>query len=128
MRNKREQEIQIQLCKYVAHKYPYVLFNSDLSGLTLTYGQANVVNKMRSCNGFPDFMMYHKNSKYNGLFIEIKKEGEKILRKDQKNFKTDHLRQQNHIHVQLRKQGFKACFGIGLDKCIEIVDEYMMEF
>jgi len=125
MSGKREEYVQQELCRYVSLKYPRVLFNSDLSGLTLSYGQANKVNKIRSCNGFPDFIMYYKKKDFVGLMLELKSEGTVIYKRDGKLRKDSHLQEQNRVHELLREQGWWVAFVIGLQDAIDLVDHYM---
>ena len=58
MRSKEEKNIQKALSSFVKYQYPKVLFNSDASGLTLTFGQAKMLRSLRSDNGYPDFWLY----------------------------------------------------------------------
>jgi hypothetical protein len=125
----RETEIQKALCRYVSLKYPDAIFNCDCSGLNLSAAQAGQAKVMRSDKGFPDFVLYEPRNGYHGLFIEIKKEGTKLMRKSRKQvysiFKIDHLENQQAMIEKLRKKGYYACFGIGLSQCIRFVDGYM---
>jgi hypothetical protein len=129
----RETEIQKALCRYVSLKYPKVLFNCDCSGLNLSKAQSGIASVIRSDKGFPDFVMYEPKGRYHGLFIEIKKEGELLHKKTgQKNnftvevYKNDHIKEQSDILHALQQKGYYALFGIGLDECMNIVDNYML--
>ena len=113
------------ICDYIRYKYPKVLFNSDLSGsMKLSLGQAVAFKFLRSGRGFPDlFIMEPRNGKH-GLFIEIKKDGEKIY-----NAKglpsSDHLREQWQMILTLQEKGFEACFAVGFDEAQTIIDAYL---
>lgn len=122
---KHEEKIQIRLCEYVRVKYPHVIFECDLaSGTKLTIGQAVKAKAMRSNRGMPDFRIFHKVGRYNGLFIELKKEGEKLHKKDE-SFASDHIKEQAAIIHRLQAQGYEALFAIGFNEACEIVDDYM---
>lgn len=124
-RNKQEYQLQKAVCKYMAMQYPTVLFNSDLSGISLTVGQAKQIKSLRSNRGFPDIAIYHRNKYFNGLFIELKKEGTKIYTQKGELYKDEHLREQAKTMVQLRSQGFQAVFCVGFDKAKKDIDLYM---
>lgn len=158
-----ESDLQIQVADYLRLRYPDVLFHSDFgSGVKLTPGQA--VKQKRQNGGrraWPDMFiaeqkvcgdifqwMRIKNFMdatrdcsdeikdfYGGLYLELKKEGEKIypgpkaqkryLSKDGKEYKTEHLMEQADCLYELRQRGYCAEFAIGFDKAKKIIDEYL---
>ena len=84
-----EEQLHKQICKYIKLQYPNVLFNTDLSGVKLTKGQANKIKDLRSGRGFPDITIFesigrkyveHENGEnvivflFCGLHLEVKKE------------------------------------------------------
>lgn len=136
----RESQIQKELCRYVSLKYRTALYNCDLSGVNLSKTQAGLAKAMRSGKGFPDFVLYEPKyikektvfgSLYCGLFIEIKAEGTEIYAKRATDklgyteYATDHIADQAMVIEMLMGKGYYACFGIGLDACMKIVDNYM---
>ena len=68
-----EENLQIAVCNYLRAQYPKVLFNSDLSGIKLTMGQAVKAKKLRSSKGFPDLVIYEPRGNYHALFLELKR-------------------------------------------------------
>jgi len=123
----REYELQKSLCYYLESQYKDVLFVSDTIGnIKLTMGQA-VRNKAIQKQGFktPDLLILEPNSRYSGLFIEIKNTFDDVFTKREKKLKNDHVKAQYESILRLREKGYFACFGIGLDDCIEIIDNYM---
>ena len=130
-RNYRETQIQMELCKYVRLKYRTALFNVDLSGMNLSKTQSGQAKVMRSGKGFPDFVLYEPKGKYHGLFIEIKKEGEQIFAKRSPDkegfvkFASEHLSEQALMIEMLEQKGYYATFGVGMDECMKLVDNYM---
>ena len=129
----REIEIQKALCRYVSLKYPGVIFNCDCSGLNLSKTQAGQAKAMRSDKGFPDFVLYEPRGEYHGLFIEIKKEGTMLFHSSNVGsegkviWKDVHITNQAAMRMRLIEKGFDAHFGVGLTRCIEIVDRYMKQ-
>lgn len=120
----QEENLQIAVCNYLRAQYPKVLFNSDLSGIKLTMGQAVKAKKLRSSKGFPDLVIYEPRGNYHALFLELKREGEKILNK-KGDLKTDHLKEQDEVISKLCVKGYLACFAIGFDEAKKIIDLYL---
>jgi hypothetical protein len=125
--NKPELEANLHqnICSYIRQQYPKVLFNTDLSGLKLTLGQAVKVKQLRSSNGFPDLMIFYPNKNYHGLFIELKKDGTKLYKKDGITPVNEHIKEQFEIIDKLGVLGYCATFGIGFDEVKQIIDLYM---
>ena len=59
-----------------------------------------------------------------GLYIEIKKDGEKLTKKDG-SWRTPHIAEQAEMLEKLRQAGYKAEFGIGFEGCKLIIDDYL---
>jgi len=123
-----EETIQNQICQYVKVQYPNVLFNTDLSGIKLPMGLAVKVSKLRSSRAFPDLVFYEPrkiNGKmYYGLFIELKKDGVKIFKRNGAVVANGHIKEQIKMITKLSEKGYYACFAIGFDECKEIIDNY----
>lgn len=113
-----------QICRYLRIQYPDVIFNTDLSGIKLNQGQAIAVKELRSSNGFPDIMIFEARKGFNGLFIELKRTGEVIYKRDG-TVKTDHLKQQEQMISNLKKRGYEACFCIGFEEAKNKIDWYL---
>lgn len=121
-----EKVLHAQVCAYLSWKYPKVLFNSDMAGVAgLTVGQAAKIARLRSSRGFPDLVIYEPNCRYHGLFIELKREGEKLFKKDECTYKTPHLAEQAAIIHKLKTKGFEARFCIGFNAAVDLIDNYL---
>lgn len=137
-----EEQIHTQICKYLKIFYPDIIFNTDMSGIKLTTGQAAKAKKLRSSNGFPDIVIYEYGEAvkcrglYKALFLEVKKEtpykanGElkKMTRRETINgikVSYDHLQRQNEMHIKLRERGYKAEFVWSFDMAKQIIDDYL---
>ena len=124
-----EKELHLAVCDYIKLQYPKVIFTSDLSGLKLTIGMAVQVKKMRSGNGIPDILIFKPkidryHQKMHGLFIELKRDGEKLRKRDG-SFKSEHIKEQFEMIDALSNLGYYADFAIGFDKAKDIIDDYM---
>lgn len=139
-KGKKEEALQIQVCDYIRNTYPDVIFMCDLaSGLKLPVWIGLKHSKMRSSRGLPDLfiakalvkytgkmnMMGDEETcgQYNGLFIEIKKDGTRL--KNGQIPKSDHHDEQATILVRLNQLGYKAVFGCGFEECKKIIDDYL---
>lgn len=131
----REIDLQQQVADYIRLQYPSVIFHSDFgSGIKLTMGQAI---KQKRLNGgrrsWPDmFIAEPKNSgdiattwHNNGLFIELKREGTRIFKKDGKLVADEHIREQFDMLHDLRARGYAAEFACGFDEAKRLIDDYM---
>lgn len=140
-----ELELQAQVADYIRLRYPSVIFHSDFgSGIKLTMGQAI---KQKRLNGgrraWPDMFIaepmarkidlskdspFDKATKlvmYAGLFIELKREGTRIFKKDGKLVADEHIREQFDMLADLRQRGYAAEFGIGFEGAKKLIDDYM---
>ena len=141
----REIDLQQQVADYIRLQYPSAIFHSDFgSGIKLTMGQAI---KQKRLNGgrrsWPDMFIaeggvvddergqFYKGSYYPlkhvylGLFIELKKEGTRIFKKDGKLVADEHIREQFDMLMDLRRRGYAAEFACGFDEAKKLIDDYM---
>ncbi len=137
----KESTLQCHVADYLRLQYPHVLFHSDYgSGIKLTPGQAA---KQKRQNGgrraWPDMFIACVRTigdrYYHGLFLELKREGTRIIKKDGKLVADQHIREQHALLVELERRGYAARFAVGFDQAKQIIDWYlggsneeMMEF
>lgn len=143
-----ELELQAQVADYLRLQYPDVLFHSDFgSGIKLTMGQAIKQKRLQGGRrSWPDmFIAEPKNVKAEckvitdgdvieeahfleqkyGLFIELKKEGTRIFKKDGTLVSDAHICEQFDMLEQLRQRGYVAEFACGFDEAKKIIDRYL---
>lgn len=134
----REIDLQQQVADYIRLQYPNVIFHSDFgSGIKLTMGQAI---KQKRLNGgrrsWPDMFIaetiigkiVHSDGSYDaysGLFVELKREGTRIYKKDGKLVADEHIREQFDMLHDLRARGYAAEFACGFDEAKKLIDDYM---
>lgn len=120
-----EFDLQVAVCNYINLQYPNVDFMSDtVANLKLTKQQAGRNKKIQK-KGFhcPDLLIFEPKGGYCGLFIELK--AKNIYKKDGALYKNDHLDNQQNTINRLKSKGYFACFSIGFDETIKLIDEYM---
>jgi hypothetical protein len=124
---KKEQSLQRAVCDYIRYQYPDVMFNSDLSGATkLTMGQAVQLKNLRSNRGYPDLVIYEPRNGYHGLFIELKKEGEKLYKKNGE-FVSEHVAEQYQCMRKLIERGYYCHCAIGFEQAKILIDGYLAQ-
>lgn len=124
MEGLKEENLHLAVCNYIRMQYPDVLFNSDMSGVKLTMGQAIKAKRLRSCKGFPDLVIYEPRGEHKALFLELKREGEKIYNKNG-GLKSDHLKEQAEVMQKLIEKGYYCVFAIGFDNARYWIDSYL---
>lgn len=132
----KESTLQCHVADYLRLQYPRVLFHSDFgAGIKLTPGQAA---KQKRQNGgrraWPDLFIAEtiivekKDGTYkglSGLFVELKREGTRIYKKDGTLVADQHIREQHALLVELERRGYMARFAVGFDQAKQIIDEYL---
>ena len=142
-----EHDMYMQIADYMRYQYPEVIYRFDLAAdLKLSIGQAKKHKRLQGRRGYPDlFIAEPKNVKAKckvitdgdvikeshfldqkyGLFIELKKAGTRIYRKDGRLVSDAHIREQFDMLEQLRQRGYVAEFACGFDEAKKIIDEYL---
>lgn len=123
---KKEAPLHKSLATYIKLKYPNVIFTSDSSGVKLTMGQAVALKALRSDDKIPDMLVFLPSYEYHSLFIEIKTMDDSPFLKDGSLSTKKHIQEQHKTLNKLRKIGYAACFGVGLDNCMKIIDNYII--
>lgn len=132
----KEIDLQAQVADYLRLQYPDVIFHSDFgSGIKLTMGQAI---KQKRLNGgrrsWPDMflakakLMQTKDGMpfiKHGLFLELKKDGVRILKRDGTYVADEHIREQAKMIESLEREGYEARFAVGFDQAKQIIDDYI---
>jgi hypothetical protein len=124
MKNK-EDLIQLAVVNYLKLQYPQVRFIANyLSGARLPIYLARKAKKLgQAGQGTPDLFIFHNNFKYSMLVIELKVETPFKLNGLLKS--NEHLLKQKNYLDYLNREGAYACFGIGVEHTISIIDNYM---
>lgn len=137
-----ESDLQVMVADYLRLQYPNVLFHSDFgSGIKLTKGQAIKQKRQNGgLRGYPDMVILEPRKKvisrdehtitytlmtnHCGLFLELKKEGTRLKKKDG-TWATEHIAEQARYLQALRDRGYDAYFAVGFEQAKEIIDSYL---
>ena len=132
----KESDLQIQVADYLRLRYPKVMFHSDFgSGIKMTKGQA--VKQYRQNGGrrgWPDMFIaepkiepgFEDTWRYQatGMFLELKKEGTRIYKKDGSPA-SDHIAEQLAVLEQLGHRGYACYMVAGFDEAKQVIDDYL---
>ena len=121
-----EAELQKQVAIYIRMQYPDVIFHSDFgSGVKLTPWQAKM-QKMQNGGrrAWPDLFLAEPVGKHHGLFVELKKEGTRLKKKNG-DWASEHIAEQDVVLSELNDKGYKAEFAIGFEQALNLIDNYL---
>lgn len=122
--NLSEAQIQMALVQYLKEKYPEILFKCDTSAVKLTPGQAVKMKKLGNTRAWPDLHIAEPRRKFYGMFLELKKEGERI-RWGNGNFASSHIAEQSATIEKLNQRGYYAEFVTGFSDARRAIDWYL---
>lgn len=125
MRGKEEAKIHIAICDYIRLQYPKTVFTSEAGGIYTTMSQARLIKRTRSSVGIPDLIIFEPRGEFCGLFLEIKKDGTSIYKKNGEFVSSEHLNNQRAVMETLISKGYACYFVIGFDNAKQILDNYM---
>lgn len=126
MRQNHEYQLARAIAQYMQLQYPKAKFRFDQAGLNLSKAQAGMNKAIQCGRGWPDFFLAEPRGDNPGLFLEIKRDGTRIYKKDG-TFTDEHIFEQFWTLRHLREKGYKAEFSIGFDEFKAIVDKYMQQ-
>lgn len=127
-----EDMLHQQVTDYLRLQYPKVLFRTDFAaGIKMTPGQAIKHKRLQGgYRAWPDLFIAKpcigmNGPNYHGLFIELKKQGTKILKCNGQLLANKHLQEQHQTLEYLNNLGYRAVFGVGFDETKKIIDQYL---
>lgn len=128
MRKNEEYNLALAVSKYLRLQYPSVIFRFDMAGLNLSKTQAGMNKAIQHSRAYPDLFILKPRKiqgiQYHGLFLELKKEGTKLYKKDGRPT-SEHLTEQANILLRLSENGYCAYFSVGFDQTKELIDRYL---
>lgn len=127
---RHEEKLQIAVCNYIRYQYPKLLFTLESSGFNAHKKDAGVRKMQRSGRGFPDLMIFEPKGsevKYFGLFLELKREGTILYKRDGTLRCNTHIQEQSEMIERLKQKGYYATFAVGFDSAKKIIDDYLHE-
>lgn len=121
-----EHDLYTMLADYLRYNYKSIIWRFDLAAdLKLTIGQARKHKRLQQHRGYPDLFIAEPRGEYHGAYIELKKAGTRIFKKDGTLVADEHIREQFDVLEQLRRKGYVAEFACGFDEAKKIIDGYL---
>jgi len=121
-----EDELQEKVAKYITKEHPNVMFDGNSKNFKLNKRQGALAKRMGKRKGYPDLFIAAARHGKHGLYIELKREGERLKKKDGE-WADEHVAEQAKVHEQLRQEGYWADFVIGYEPAKKIIDWYLGE-
>lgn len=122
----KEKNVHQQVVTYLKLQYPNLIFHTDFAaGCKMTKGQAVQNSKLQSGRGFPDLFIAQPTENYHGLFLELKRDGTIIYKKNGELRKDEHLEEQALMLLKLNSKGYYAKFAVGFDEAKQIIQDYL---
>ena len=122
-----EKVIHSMIADYINMQYPSIIFLSDPSGMRLSIGLRNEVKRKR-CKRYkiPDLIILQPSRNgLHGLILEVKKQGEKLYKKDGVTWVDEHVEAQAKSLYWLKELGYAASFVIGFQDAKDTIDQYL---
>lgn len=124
-----ETDLYEQVAQYLRLKHPSAIFHFDLSGMwTPSHKARNLYGRLNQ-RAFPDLFLAqpqlsHAAYTANGCFVELKKEGTRLKKRDG-SWASPHIEEQAAVLERLAQAGYIAQFATGLDEAVSIIDSYL---
>lgn len=123
--NKAEEQIHKALVDYIDLQYPLLIYRTDGAGLKLPIGQAKKFAAMQKGRAYPDLFIAEARHAFHGFYLEIKAGRGEVYKKNGDLRDSKHIVEQRAMLSALNSRGYFAAFGMGIDHCKDLVDEYM---
>jgi len=128
--NRKEQELQNAIVKYMRLQYPKVIFKVDggADANKGSYVARQVYSKQQYKRGYPDFQIIKPSKYYNGLFLELKGAYDDLFNKNgtMKLGANDHHVEQYDFIKELRGNGYYADFCWNFEMAKNRIDVYII--
>ncbi|QOH56206.1 PDDEXK family nuclease [Rhodococcus rhodochrous] len=130
MRSNEENDIYRLIAQHLRINHQSVVFHFDTSGVNNTSRYSRSLYKsLNGDPGWPDLQICARShpdfGDYMGLFIEVKKAGTRIRKRDGSLVADQHIRDQAEMIKRLNAAGYYAAFGISYESCKRLIDEYL---
>lgn len=120
----KEAQLYEQLARYLNLKHPKVLYHFDLAGVNNPSKYSRSLYGRLNARAWPDLFIASPWLHRSGLFLELKRDGTRIFKRDGA-FASEHIAEQAAVLVQLRAAGYWADFACGYDQAVERIEAYL---
>ncbi len=120
-----EEQLHQHITDYLRLQYPNILWRTDMGGIRLTPGLRAKAKRVQGVRAWPDLFIAEPRKGKNGLFIELKKEGTHLYKKDGSLVANAHYHEQAKVLKRLETLGYKAVFAVGFEEAKKLIDNYL---
>jgi hypothetical protein len=121
-----EAQLRAAVCQYIALQYPNAIFFHDLSGERMPIGLAVKLKKLKSSRAIPDLHILEPRHGFCGLQIELKREGERLIKSNGEPA-TEHIAEQFYMLQALRDRGYLTFMVSGFVPVKRILNLYFSD-
>lgn len=123
-----EVDVHLAVAGYLKSQYPKIIFRTDFgAGVKLPIKLAVLQKKLQWGRAWLDLQIVAQMHGHIGMFLELKRDDERIFKKDGVRYVSDHIREQAEMMDGLRKMNYYCCFAIGFDQAKGLIDWYLGE-
>lgn len=120
-----EDNVLAYVVKYLQYKYPHVIFKTHwLDGAMLKPGAVFKLARVTGRRGFPDLFICEPVNGFHGLFLELKREGFSLRRKNGRWY-NEHIEEQAKLMAELRQKGYAVGFAAGRESAENALSLYL---
>jgi hypothetical protein len=120
-----EEMVMRQITSHLQAHWENALYHVDFgSGANLNRSQAIKQTLLNGRRGHPDVVIYEPRGSFIGLAIEVKREGERLYKRDKAPV-TPHVAEQRQYLGEMALRGWYAVFGVGAVDCLQLIDDYL---
>lgn len=128
-----ETDLYEQLAQYLHLKYPNVPYHFDLAGVNNPSRYSRSLYGRLNRRAWPDLYIARPMPYpgledpakwYSGLFLELKKEGTRLRKRDG-SWSSDHIAEQAAVLDELQAAGYIAQFAVGYDEAVQLIESYL---
>lgn len=126
----KESDLYEQLARYLSLKHPELegRWHFDLAGVNNPSKYTRALYGRLNKRAWPDLLIaqpaYFEGTPYHGLFIELKREGTRTLKRNGE-YASEHIAEQADMLGALGVQGYIAQFAVGYDEAVSLIEGYM---
>lgn len=140
-----EKVLHQHIAQYIRAQYPRIIFFTDSGSGAYFQGKAGALTKkkMQALNSaddvIPDMFIAEPRTvemsvgeftdvvvmKFAGFYIEVKKDGTRLFKRDGHTWATPHIAEQAKTLQRLRDRGYAAEFAVGFDDAKKQIDQYL---
>lgn len=119
-----EAQIYEQVASWMRYQHPGVAFHMDLAGVHNPSPRTRALYGRVNRRAWPDLVVAEPRAGYGGLYLEIKKDGTRIKKRNG-DWASPHIEEQAEVLHELRTAGYVADFSVGFEQTKQMISSYL---